>query len=171
MMAPLAKIFGGIAAVLVTFMLIGLVLPGTWSAEASVEIEAAPTEVFPYLNDLSRWDTWTNWGDIESELSDPPRSVGASRSWDDPNFGSGSVTITSSSAPTLVRYEVEVEGGASVNGELRIEALGGGGMSRVTWREEGDLGRNPLMGYVARNMSKSQATQLAEGLEKLRYIF
>ena len=52
MMAPLAKIFGGIATVLVTLVLIGLVLPGTWSAEASIEIEADPTEVFPYLNDL-----------------------------------------------------------------------------------------------------------------------
>ena len=72
-------------------------------------------------------------------------------------------------APTLVRYEVEVEGGASVGGELRIEALEGG--SRVTWREAGDLGRNPLMGYVARNMPKSQGALLAEGLEKLRYIF
>ena len=169
MMAPLAKVFGGIATVLVTLMLIGFVLPGTWSAEASIQIEAAPTEVFPLLNDLSRWDTWTNWGDIESELSDPPRSAGASRNWDDPNFGSGSVTITSSVAPTFVRYEVEVEGGASVSGELRIEALEGG--SRVTWREAGDLGRNPLMGYVARNMPKSQGVQLAEGLEKLRYIF
>ena len=169
MMAPLAKIFGGIAAVLVTFMIIGLLLPGTWSAEASIQIEAAPEDVFPYLNDLSRWDTWTNWGDIESALSDPPRSVGASRTWDDPNFGSGSVTITSSSAPTLVRYEVEVEGGASVSGELRIEASGGG--SQVTWREEGDLGRNPLMGYVARGMRRSQAAQLTEGLEKLSYIF
>ncbi len=169
MMAPLAKIFGGIGAVLVTLMLIGLVLPGTWSAEASIEIEAAPTEVFPYLNDLSRWDRWTNWGDIESELSDPPRSVGASRSWDDPNFGTGSVTITNSTAPTLVRYEVVVEGGASVTGELTIEAVGGA--SLVTWREEGDFGRNPLMGYVARGMSESQGTQMAEGLEKLRYIF
>ncbi len=169
MMAPLAKIFGGIAAVLVTLLLIGLALPGTWSAEASIEIEAAPTEVFPYLNDLSRWDTWTNWGDIESELSDPPTGVGASRGWGDPNFGTGSVTITSSAAPTLVRYEVEVEGGASVSGELRIEPLGAA--SRVTWREEGDLGRNPLMGYVARNMPQSQGAQLAEGLEKLRYIF
>ncbi len=169
MMAPLAKIFGGIATVLVAFMLIGLALPGTWSAEASIQIEATPTEVFPFLNDLSRWDTWTNWGDIESALSDPPHSVGASRTWDDPNFGSGSVTITSSSAPTLVRYEVEVEGGASVSGELRIEAVGG--ESLVTWREEGDLGRNPLMGYVARSMPKSQGAQLAEGLEKLRYIF
>ncbi len=45
MMAPLAKVFGGIAAVLVTLMLIGLVLPGTWTAEASIQIDAAPAEV------------------------------------------------------------------------------------------------------------------------------
>ncbi len=169
MMATLAKVFGGIAAILLTLMLIGLVLPGTWSAEASIQIEAAPTDLFPFLNDLSRWDTWTNWGEVESELSDPSLGVGASRSWDDPNLGSGSVTITGSEAPTFVRYEVKIEGGASVSGELRIEALGGA--SRVTWREEGDLGRNPLMGYVARGISKSQEAQLAEGLEELRYIF
>ncbi len=169
MMAPLAKIFGGIGAVLVTLMLIGLVLPGTWTAEASIQIEAAPAEVFPFLNDLARWDTWTNWGEIDSELSDPSRGVGASRSWDDPDFGSGSVTITDSGSPTFVRYEVEVEGGASVTGELRIESLGTA--SRVIWREDGDFGRNPLMGYVARGMAKSQGAQLAEGLEKLGYIF
>ena len=169
MMAPLAKIFGGIGTVLVTLMLIGFVLPGTWSAEASIQIEASPTELFPLLNDLSRWDTWTNWGDLDSELSDPSGGVGASRSWDDPNLGSGSVTITGSGSPTFVRYEVEIEGGASVGGELSIEALEGS--SRLTWREEGDFGRNPLMGYVARRMAKSQGAQLAEGLEKLRYIF
>ena len=169
MMAPLSKVFGGIGTILVALMLIGFVLPGTWSAEASIQIEAAPTEVLPFLNDLSRWDAWTNWGELDSELSDPSRGVGASRSWDDPNYGSGSVTITSSGPPTFVRYEVEIAGGASVDGELGIEDLGGA--SRVTWREEGDLGRNPLMGYVARSMAKSQGAQLAEGLEKLRYIF
>ena len=168
-MAPLAKVFGGIGTVLIILMLIGFVLPGTWSAEASIQIEASPTEVFPFLNDLSRWDTWTNWGDLESEVSDPSVGVGASRSWDDPNFGSGSVTIISNGPPTFVRYEVEIEGGASVGGELNIEGLGEA--SRVTWREEGDFGRNPLMGYVARGMAKSQGAQLAEGLEKLRYIF
>ena len=169
MMAPLAKVFGGIGTVLVTLMVIGFMLPGTWSAEASIQIEAAPTEVFPFLNDLSRWDTWTNWGELDSKLSNPSGGVGASRSWDDPNLGSGSMTITSSGPPTFVRYEVEVEGGASVGGELRIEARGGA--SQVIWREEGDFGRNPLMGYVARGMAKSQGAQLAEDLEKLRYIF
>ena len=169
MMAPLAKVFGGLAAVLLTLMLIGLVLPGTWSAEASIQIEATPREIFPYLEDLGRWDQWTNWGDIDSELSDPSRGTGASRSWDDPNFGSGSVTIIDSGLPISVTYEVKVGDNASVFGELTIEAVGEA--SRVRWREEGDFGRNPLMGYVARGMSESQGAQLAEGLEKLRYIF
>ena len=169
MMAPLAKIFGVIGTVLVTLLLIGVVLPGTWAAEASIEIEADPTEVFPFLNDLGRWDRWTNWGDIDSELSDPSRNVGASRTWNDPNFGSGSVTIIESGSPTFVHYQVEIEGGALVNGSLTIESVEG--KSRVTWREEGDFGRNPLMGYVARGMPESQRAQLADGLEKLRYIF
>ena len=108
MMAPLAKVFGGIGAVLVALMLIGFVLPGTWSAEASIRIEASPHQVFPYLNDLSQWDTWTNWGDIDSELSDPSRSVGASRTWDDPSFGSGSVTITGV-APTRPGVSAHLE--------------------------------------------------------------
>jgi len=169
MMAPLAKIFGGIGTVLVTLLLIGFVLPSTWSAEASIQIEVDPTEIFPFLDDLDRWDEWTNWGDIESTVSFPSRGVGASRTWDDPNFGAGSVTITGSEPTTLVRYEVEVGGGASVSGELRIEAREGG--SRVTWREDGNLGRNPMMGYVARGMGKFQGAQLADGLAKLRYIF
>ena len=169
MMAPLSKVFGVIGTALVTLMLIGLALPGTWSAEATIQVEASQTEVFPFLHDLSRWDTWTNWGDLDSELSDPSAGAGASRSWDDPNFGSGRVTITSSEPPTFVRYEVEIGGGASVQGELSIEPLGGA--IQVTWREKGDLGLNPLMGYVARGMAKSQGAQLAEGLEKLRYIF
>ena len=168
-MASLAKVFGGIGAILVTLLLIGVVLPGTWAAEASIEIEAEPIEVFPFLNDLGRWDRWTNWGDIDSELSDPSQNVGASRTWDDPGFGSGSVTITESGSPAFVHYEVEIEGGASVNGALTIEGIGG--KSLVTWREEGDFGRNPLMGFVARRMPKSQGAQLEEGLEKLRYIF
>ncbi len=169
MMAPLAKVFGAIGAILVTVMLIGLVLPGTWSAEASIQIEASPAEVFPYLNDLGRWDRWTNWGEIDSELSSPSQGAGASRTWDDPGLGTGSVTITESGSLTFVRYVVEVEGGASVLGELTIEAVGA--TSRVTWREEGDFGRNPLMGFVARGMPESQGAQLAEGLEKLSYIF
>ena len=38
---------------------------------------------------------------------------------------------------------------------------------RVTWHEEGNLGRNPLMGYWAFFMDRAQATELEKGLVRL----
>ena len=38
---------------------------------------------------------------------------------------------------------------------------------RVDWHEEGDLGRNPLMGYWALSMGRAQSEELAKGLERL----
>ena len=166
MMGRLAKIFGLIAGLLLAFMAVGFLLPGTWSAEVSIELPDAPEAVFPLLVDLGRWDEWTQWGDVESTLSDPSFGPGALRSWDDDQYGSGSVTITVSRPAELVRYRVRIAEGVEVIGELELEASTGG--SLVTWRERGDFGRNPLMGYVARSMSDSQGRQLSESLGRLK---
>ena len=168
MMKLLAKVFTIIGGLLVTFMTVGFLLPGTWSAEAGIEIMAEPDVVFPLLDDLGRWDEWTRWGGIESTISDPPRGSGAVRSWDDVQYGSGSVTIVESHSPDLVRYRVTIGEKAGVVGTLRLTASRDG--SVVTWLEEGDFGRNPLMGYVARTMSKSQGQQLTESLERLKDV-
>lgn len=166
MRGRLAKIFGLIAALLLAFMAVGFWLPGTWSAEASIEVPAAPEAVFPLLVDLARWDEWTQWGDVESTLSDQSSGSGAVRSWNDDQYGSGSVTITESRPSELVRYRVRIGEGVEVIGELKLETSAGG--SLVTWREEGDFGHNPLMGYVARSMSDSQGRQLSESLGRLK---
>ncbi len=168
-MGRLAKIFGFLGALLVAFMAVGFWLPGTWSAEASVEIPTAPESVYPVLADLTRWDEWTPWGNVESVLSDPSAGPGAVRSWDDDQYGAGSVTITESRPPELVRYRVRIGESAEVIGELQLRASSAG--SVVTWREEGNFGRNPLMGYVARGMSDSQASQLSESLGRLRALW
>ncbi len=166
MMSRLAKVFGFIGAVLVTFMVVGLLLPGRWSAEATVEIGADPDVVFAFMDDLGRWDEWTPWSEVESELSDPSRGEGAVRNWDDPQYGRGAITITESREPILVAYRVEIEGRTQVTGRLEIQPWPGG--SLVVWREQGDFGWNPLMGYVARGMSKSQGRQLLESLNTLK---
>ena len=165
-MRRLTKVFGVIGGLLLAFMAVGFWLPGTWSAEASMEIPFSPEGVYPLLVDLGRWDEWTQWSDVESTLSDPSSGSGAVRSWDDDQYGSGSVTITESRPSELVRYRVRIGGRAEVLGELQVEASTGG--SRVTWREEGDFGSNPLMGYVARSMSDSQGAQLSESLGRLK---
>jgi uncharacterized membrane protein len=167
-MPRLAKVFGIVGGLLVAFMAVGFLLPGTWSAEVSIEVQASPETVYPLLADLGRWDEWTQWADVKSTLSDPSSGSGAVRSWDDDQYGSGSVTITESRPSELIRYRVRVGEGAEVTGTLELEESPDG--SVVTWREEGDFGRNPLMGYIARTMSNSQEQQLSESLDRLKGV-
>ena len=168
MMGRLARIFSVIGASLTGFLLIGLWLPSTWLAESTVEIPANPEAVFLLLDDLSQWEEWTPWGNIKSEMTSPAFGVGARRTWNDEQMGAGSVTITESRPPDLIRYRVEIEGSAEINGELELIAVAEG--SLVTWREKGDFGWNPLMGYVARGMAESQGEQLAASLTRLKKI-
>ena len=90
-------------------MLVGILLPGTVEVTRSIEIEAAPETVFPLLDDLERWAEWTPWGEVESRLEGPATGTGARRVWDDPELGSGSLTLVGSRAPAGVDYRVEVE--------------------------------------------------------------
>ncbi len=169
MMRVLFRIFGTLAALLIVFLTVGLLLPGTWSAEGSVTLRVPPREVFPYLNDLARWDDWTPWGDVESTFDGQTAGVGSRRSWDHPNLGSGSITITESVPDRLVRYRVAVGDGAlSVEGTFVLEPAEEG--STVTWSEAGDFGWNPLMGYTALTMPKSQTAQLERGLTELQRL-
>ena len=52
MRANLAKIFGGIAILLIILILVGFLRPAHWTAEVSVESHLDPDVIFTYLNDL-----------------------------------------------------------------------------------------------------------------------
>lgn len=166
MIRKIVPLFAGIAAVLVTIVAVGLMLPGTWEAEQTVELQASPSELFPFLADLSRWDDWTVWSEFESVVSDPSAGKGATRSWDDAEYGAGRIQLIEVLPLSLVRYRVELEGGGVwIEGEITLEERHSG--TAVRWLESGDFGWNPLMGYMARRMPESQAAQLLESLERL----
>ena len=161
------KFFGFLTVVFTSLILIGLILPGTWEVERSLEMPAAPDEVFAHVNDVSRWETWTDWPEAAAERFGPPTGVGAGRSWSDPEFGDGVFTIVESVAGERVRYRVEVEDGSMITeGTIVLDRLLDG--TRVTWRETGDFGWNPILGYVARAMERLQGRELEIGLERLR---
>ena len=89
--------------------------------------------------------------------------------WDHPEWGSGSFEITEARPPSVVRYMVEVEGGAMrTEGVLELTRDGSGTL--VAWTESGDFGWNPLMGYWALFMSRAQARELAKSLATLAQL-
>jgi len=161
-----AKFFGTLSGLLLLYLLLGLLLPGRWEAEAEAVIEASPEEVFPFLNNLEAWTQWSPMPETGVETFGSVSGVGAGLRWDDPQYGDGEVRIISSQTNSAVGYEVEVEGGAlKIQGILSLE--GDEGATRIIWRESGDFGWNPLMGFAARGMASSQGEAMRESLTTL----
>jgi len=159
------KILGGGAVLLSTFLLIGFLLPGTWASEASHLVPGEVDAVLPFLDSPEGWQQWTPWPEVGVERSGPPRGAGARLAWDDPELGSGSFTL-GATRPERVEYSVDVgEGAMHATGVVTLTVEDGG--VRVLWHEDGDLGRNPLMGYWALSMGRAQSEELAKGLERL----
>ena len=177
--ASVARPGAFVAAVLAllagTFVLVGILLPGTVEVTRTVEVEAPPEAVFYLLGNLEAWAEWTPWGEVESRLEGPAAGAGARRVWDDPALGSGSLTLVASRPPATapgrglpgVDYLVEVEGGAiRFEGTIALEPGAGGVL--VTWTERADLGWNPMLGWTALGMEDSQGRQLQESLARLK---
>lgn len=168
-MRILARVLIGLAGLLALVLVVGLLLPGRWTARASSVIPAPPEAVFPYLDTPDRWDLWTSWSEVESVLHGPRSGPGAERRWSDEAYGEGALRIEESDPPRAVSYRVLVEGGSlEIHGTLRLESVAGG--TRVTWVEEGDFGWNPLMGFVARSMSEDQGEEMRRSLERLERV-
>lgn len=162
------KILGTGALILFSLLGLGVVLPATWEAEATVLLPATADAAFRYLDSPEGWLAWTPWPD-SSTISGPARGAGATLAWDDPEFGSGAFTIVRADAPTHVSYRVQVNNGRmSTDGTLELTPEGTG--TRVRWREEGDLGRNPLMGYWALSMDRAQSEELQKSLDRLALL-
>ncbi len=163
------KFFTSLAVVFGSVLLLGTILPGRWAVERSLEMPAAPEQVFPYVNEVSLWATWTPWPDAEARVFGPDAGAGAGRSWNDPEFGDGVFTIVESVANQSVGYRVEVEDGSMITeGHIVLETSAEGTL--VTWREAGDFGWNPILGFVARIMDRLQGRELERGLERLRTV-
>ena len=159
-------IVGVIGFALLAFVGVGLALPGTWTVERSRDVNAPADSVFALLEDLDRWETWTHWPELRGRTDGAARGEGANRSWDDPNYGSGELTLTEVVPGEHVRYEVVVDGGdILIGGELRLERQAGS--TRVLWREEGDFGWNPLLAYMALTMDRMQGSEMDKALDRL----
>ena len=133
------------------------------------DLPCPPGEVFPLLEDMEAWRVWAALPDSGTHLFGPERGAGAGVRWDDPRYGSGEVMITASRPNELVQYSVEVEGGALlIQGYLALIPSDSG--THLRWREEGEFGWNPLLGYAARGMSSTQAEAMRAGLDRLRAL-
>ncbi len=138
------KILFGVVAVAAIVLglgaVVGLFLPAQVDISTSVTINAPAAEVFPYINDLGRWEEWTAWTkeqypDMKRSFGDIKAGKGGTMSWTDAG-GAGELEIVSSEANKGIEFDLSFEGGDPWRSAIALEEEAG--VTTVTWSMKGD---------------------------------
>jgi hypothetical protein len=172
-MRLLVRIFGGLVALWLVLLGIGLFLPGRYRVERSVEIAASRESVFGKVADLRAWRQWGIWYERDPGMtvsySPATTEVGAWSEWKSRTQGDGRMTITKSHAPDAFAYRMDFSDiGMQASGGVLLAAEAGG--TRVTMTMEGDLGRSPVSRWFGLFMDRLIGPDFDAGLAKLKRL-
>lgn len=166
------KVISIIVIILSALAMIIQFQPGTFNYASSRVIAAPAATVFPYVNNLRKFNEWSPWKDMDPNakivFSGPESGIGASFSWSgNDKVGEGKETIVQSFKNQYVELRLDfikpVPGTNTVTFELAQEGNG----TRVTW---GMRGRKNFMmkamGMVV-DCKKMMTDIFDQGLENL----
>jgi hypothetical protein len=147
--------------------------PKTWHVERTVTVQARPSDVTPFLDDLEQWAKWAAGDDAASSamtytFGEKRKGTGATYTWNGPGTH-GTVTLTGSDE-TGVTYEMAMEDSATPSrGSIRLVPLGDA--TKVTWTDDGDFSAmGPLGGLMVPMMEGGLGPHFEGALTTLRAL-
>lgn len=167
---------------LLAFMLLvilGLVagsffLPSTSEVERSVIIKQPPEKVFSIVNNISRFNEWSPWHDLDPdtkyEYSGPQQGVGAKMTWnsEDQNVGSGSQEIIESIANKKVVIAIDFGQQGTAISEVYTNPQED--MTKLTWKLISNAQGSIIGKYFNLLLDSMVGPMYEKGLIKLKSI-
>ena len=150
----------------------GLSLPSRWHTERSVVVQATPATLYPLISSFRHgWVDWSPFGSpaeagLAIVFSGPDQGVGATESWTGGNTPPGRLRIVRADPATGIAYQLEERDRSRVEGALTFANDPAG--TRVTWTDDGDLGRNPFKHYVGKQIEEMIGKGFDQGLAALK---
>ena len=166
------RIIAALVGVIGILLIGSLLISPRWQVERSIDISVAPGVVFPYINNLSKWQEWTSWYQRvpkpETHYSGPEEGVGARSAWQDAS-GQGELGIAMSVSDWGITYDLSFEHGEFTSrGEILLAPIAQGNGTRVTWRNHGDSGMSPVAKYFQLFMNPKIGADFQQSLENLK---
>ena len=92
-------------------------------------------------------------------------------SWKSETMSDGTVTVTSSDPSSGLRYDLMMkEFQAPAHGSITYAALEDGQATRVTWKDSGTFGKNPVLRLMGPIMESMLGTYFDRGLENVKSL-
>ncbi len=178
-MRMVIRFAAGLLILAVLVALAGLFLPRHLKVERSVEVAAAPAEIYPHVVSLKAFNIWSPWSEIDPEtvyqFSGPETGVGAVMEWESSHMdvGSGRQEIVEAVPDRLVRTALDFGAQGMAMAFWRLDPVGAeedAGITTVTWGLSTDLGYNPLMRYLGLLIETEVGRSYETGLARLKTL-
>jgi len=173
-MRLIRNIFFTIVIMIVIFLAGAYALPDKVSIAREIQINAPAEKVFGHVNDLRKFQAWSPWAVIDSDMkvvySGAEFGKGQVMAWtsNDPNVGSGSQTITASVANEKVETRLDFGKMGFADASWTLESAGGG--TRIIWSFKTDLGSHPLNRWMGLLFDGWIGKDYEKGLKALKEI-
>ena len=169
----LLRIAGGLVLVALLVVVAGFFVPSSFRVERSLVISAPPERLYALVGTPRRWPEWSIWNRRDPAMAmtffGPEAGAGAGWSWQSRTEGRGRMTFLTADPEKGFTYELFFPDYDSTStGEIRFERQTVG--TRVTWTNVGDVGRNPLLHYMALVMDRMVGPEFDAGLANLKVL-
>jgi uncharacterized protein YndB with AHSA1/START domain len=168
-MKAIFKILLWLVGVVIILFLAGFFLPKNVHIERTASINAKPEAVYHLLNDLTTYDKWMPWNQMDPnwkvEYAAQKTGKGAWYKWQSKNskVGTGKLTIDETVPNKKVITKMEFEGFNEPSlGGWQLKPKGNG--TELKWYMNSSMGNNPLYRWMGLFMDKMAGPQFETGL-------
>ncbi|MCB0630991.1 MAG: SRPBCC family protein [Saprospiraceae bacterium] len=167
------KIAGIVIGVLIVLvLLLGVIAPKEMKTARSIVINAPREKVFNTVNDLTTWEKWSPWKEMDPEsvmtMGEKTEGVGAYYTWKGEKTGSGKMTIEESVLNERILVDVEFDGMGSAKAPFTFTRADNG--IQVSWGFTAEMPypMNAMMLFV--DMEEQTGKDFEKGLSNLKNL-
>jgi hypothetical protein len=167
-MKILKRIIIVVLGIIAIVVIVAYLLPGTYSVERSIKINADDSTVFNMACDLKNWELWSERSAKVKYEYIGGCEIGAIQRWDGgEKVRRGEMILTEMAPMKRLKLELKYEGvSEQMNFEMTFKEEGEEVL--VTWTVNGELGNNPQNRYFGLGIESVWGPELEKELRNLK---
>lgn len=163
-----------VVALVAVLALVVALQPASFAVERSAAIQAPADLVFGHIQSLRAMDAWSPFAKMDPQMrisyGRPEAGVGARSSWEGPQMGSGSLTVTGVKPGREVEMQLEMRKPMAASNRILFTLTPNGDTTQVTWRMEGRNGFLSRAIGLVMNMDRMVGAEFEQGLAALKTL-
>lgn len=161
-------------SIILLLVVIGIALPSSYHVERSIQIKGSRKAIFPYLNNLQKWSSWTSLNttkdySLEQTFSGSSQGIGSEMSYNGDKLGKGNIKIIDNEQDNHVSFALLINNRFNTNGNIKITRISENA-SDVTITLDGDVGFHLPNRFIILMMNNIAGSLFQESLNRLKLI-